>query len=302
MTQWREILQGAAAQGGPILIYGPTASGKSELALRLAEALGGVIVNADASQVWANWQVVTARPGAADLARAPHGLYGHLPFDAPYSAGHWLREISPYLAAEPRPIIVGGTGLYFKALTEGLVEIPQIPDDIRRAGDALRLEGGPGALAVDLDAATKARIDLANPMRVQRAWEVLRHTGRGLAEWQDDTPAPLLPLEQALPVHVIAPKDWLNPRITARFDMMLAEGALDEARANAPHIASGFLSMKAIGARELIQAHNGALSLEDARRLAIIATEQYAKRQRTWGRARMSQWRPWDPTGDAPFW
>ena len=194
----------------PVLIAGPTASGKSALALRIAEAQGGVIVNADAIQVFANWRVLTARPSAQDEARVPHLLYGHVAGDAPYSVGHWLREVAPVLRSGPRPIIVGGTGLYFTALTEGLAEIPTLPDHVRPEATARLRAGGIGALLADLDEATLARIDRQNPMRVQRAWEVWHGTGRGLAEWQDATPPPLLPLSDTIPI--VSPRCWPRAR------------------------------------------------------------------------------------------
>ncbi|HAW47448.1 MAG TPA: tRNA (adenosine(37)-N6)-dimethylallyltransferase MiaA, partial [Roseovarius sp.] len=205
----------------PVLIAGPTASGKSALALAIARAQGGVIVNADALQVYANWRILSARPSPEEEAQAPHRLYGHVAPEQDYSAGHWLREVAPLLAAGARPIIVGGTGLYFAALTEGLADIPTTPPDIRAEGDRLLREAGVAALVDTLDPETRARIDTANPRRVQRAWEVQAATGRGLAAWQDATPPPLLPLARATPILVEAPKDWLNPRITHRFDAML---------------------------------------------------------------------------------
>ena len=274
----------------PVLIAGPTASGKSALALQIARTHGGVIVNADASQVFANWRVLTARPTAADEAEAPHLLYGHVPGDAPYSVGHWLREVAPLLQGGPRPIIVGGTGLYLSALTEGLAEIPALPDHIRPEAEARLRDGGLAALLADLDAETLARIDRRNPMRVQRAWEVWRGTGRGLAAWQDATPPPLLPLEDAVPILVEAPKDWLNARIARRFDQMLKAGALDEARANLATWNPDHLSSKAIGAPELIAHLQGRMTLAAAQEAATIATRQFAKRQRTWFRARMRDW------------
>jgi tRNA dimethylallyltransferase len=278
----------------PVLIAGPTASGKSALAMAIAEQQGGVIVNADAIQVFANWRVLTARPSVADEARLPHRLYGHIAGDAPYSVGHWLREIVPLLQG-PRPIIVGGTGLYFSALTEGLAEIPALPDHIRPEADAVMQDGGIAALLADLDAATLARIDQRNPMRVQRAWEVWRGTGRGLAAWQDDTPPPLLPLSQANAILFDAPKDWLNARIARRFDAMLAGGALDEARANLDSWNPEDLSAKAIGAADLIAHLRGEITLDQARDSATIATRRFAKRQRTWFRARMKAWQTYRP-------
>ncbi|MCM2562455.1 tRNA (adenosine(37)-N6)-dimethylallyltransferase MiaA [Lutimaribacter sp. EGI FJ00015] len=274
----------------PVLIAGPTASGKSALALRIAEAGGGVIVNADAIQVFACWRVLTARPGPEDLARAPHALYGHVPCDFAYSVGHWLREVADIVHQGARPIIVGGTGLYFRALTEGLADIPATPPEIRAEADALMRDRGVPALLAALDPDTAARIDRQNPMRVQRAWEVQRNTGRGLASWQDDTPPPLLPLDRATPLLVEAGKEWLNARIARRFDAMLAQGALDEARALLPRWDPALPAAKAIGAPELVAHLRGELSLDEAREAATIATRQFAKRQRTWFRARMGGW------------
>lgn len=276
----------------PVLIAGPTASGKSSLALMIAESQGRAVINADAIQVFENWRVLTARPSPEDEARAPHLLYGHIPGDAPYSVGDWLRELPNPLKASPAPIIVGGTGLYFTALTEGLAEIPAIPDAVRAEAMARLENGGVSAMVEELDAQTRDRIDTANPMRVQRAWEVLRATGRGLAEWQDSTAPPLLPVTNSLPLVMDAPKDWLTPRIETRFDQMLAEGALEEARANLPTWDPTAPSAKAIGAAELIAHVRGNMSLDDAREVATIATRQFAKRQRTWFRARMGGWTP----------
>lgn len=281
----------------PVLIAGPTASGKSALALAIAEAGGGVIVNADAIQVFANWRILTARPSPCDEARAPHRLYGHVPGDAAYSVGHWLREVAPLLRDGPRPIIVGGTGLYFSALTEGLADIPPTPPDIRAEADARLARTGLTSLLADLDDATLARLDTRNPMRVQRAWEVQRATGHTLAAWQDATPPPLLPLADAAAYVIDAPKAFLTPRIEQRFDAMLAQGALDEARANLSGWDPARPSSKAIGAPELIAHLCGAQSLADARAAATVATRQYAKRQRTWFRARMRNWQ-WIPATD----
>ncbi len=272
----------------PVLIAGPTASGKSALALEIAQRQGGIIVNADALQVFAGWQVLTARPSADDLARAPHALYGHVPFDAAYSVGHWLRDLAPLLEGHVRPIIVGGTGLNFHALTCGLAEIPATPDAIRAEADGIALPD----LIAGLDAATRDRIDLHNRMRVQRAWEVRQATGRSLADWQDATPAPLLPLDRTVAITLDAPKDWLDDRIARRFDAMLDMGALDEAQAMLPHWNPAHQSAKAIGAPELIAHLQGQMTLPEAREAAIIASRQYAKRQRTWFRARHKAWHP----------
>lgn len=278
----------------PVLIAGPTASGKSAYAMEIASFLGGSVVNADALQVYADWRVLTARPSAEDENRLPHALYGHVPGTEAYSVGQWLREVTPLLDGPP-PVIVGGTGLYFTALTEGLADIPATPEDIRSQAMARLDEDGITRLLGELDAETARRIDQANPMRVQRAWEVLRATGRGLASWQDDTGPPRLPLKQSQPILFDAPKDWLTPRIEQRFDLMIQGGALDEARRNAPHWHPDLPSAKAIGAAELIAHVNGDLSLDAAREAAVIATRQYAKRQRSWFRARMKHWRITSP-------
>ena len=163
-----------------LLIAGPTASGKSALAMAVAQAQGGLIVNADALQVWSCWRVLTARPSADDERAAPHALYGHVAPDQTYSVGDWLRQVGELLGQ--RLIIVGGTGLYLSALTRGLADIPATPHAIRAEADARLLQpGGLAGMIADLDTTTRARIDLKNPVRVQRAWEVLQATGRGIA-------------------------------------------------------------------------------------------------------------------------
>ncbi|MCV2892142.1 tRNA (adenosine(37)-N6)-dimethylallyltransferase MiaA [Lentibacter sp. XHP0401] len=277
----------------PVLIAGPTASGKSALALEIAEAQGGVIVNADALQVYSDWRVLTARPSPEEEARAPHALYGHVAGTHPYSVGEWLSEVRALRAVGNRLIIVGGTGLYFAALTEGLAAIPATLPEVRLEADALRsTPEGLAQMRAALDAATAGKIDLQNPMRVQRAYEVQRSTGRSLATWQAETPAPDMPLAAAQPLVMHADKDWLNDRITRRFDMMLAAGALEEAEANLPDWSPDKPSSKAIGAPELIAHLKGEITLYEARARAIIASRQYAKRQRTWFRARMRNWQP----------
>lgn len=271
----------------PVLIAGPTASGKSALAARIVEAGGGVVVNADALQVYANWRVLTARPSIAEETAVPHRLYGHVGRDQDYSVGHWLRDVAGLLDGL-RPVIVGGTGLYFSALTEGLAEIPHTPAAIRAEADALDLP----ILRAALDEATAARIDLQNRARVQRAWEVLRATGRGLAQWQADTAPPLLPLTSVTALVLRPDPDWLGQRIDLRFDQMLAQGALEEARAELPYWQAQRPSSRAIGAPELIAHLRGELTLDEAAAAAKLASRQYAKRQRTWFRNRMKKWQP----------
>ena len=272
----------------PILIAGPTASGKSALAMELATRDGRVIVNADALQVYDCWRVLTARPSVQDEAALPHALYGHIARDTAYSVGHWLRDVAPYLS-QPA-VIVGGTGLYFSALTEGLADIPPTSPAIRAEADQRLASEGPSALLAELDPATLSRIDHLNPARIQRAWEVQRTTGRGLATWQDQTPAPLLPLQSSQALVLRPDVDWLNTRIDHRFDQMIAAGALEEARAELPHWQPTRPSARAIGAPELIAHLHGDMPLPDAIAAAKIASRQYAKRQRTWFRSRMGDW------------
>lgn len=273
----------------PVLIAGPTASGKSALAMDIAGRDGRLIVNADALQVYENWRILTARPSVGDEALLPHALYGHIDRDQSYSVGHWLREVAPLLA---RPVvIVGGTGLNFNALTRGLAEVPAIAPDIRAEADARRAAEGHMPLLAELDPATAARIDPLNPVRVQRAWEVQRATGRGLAAWQDDTPPPLLPLSRAEALVLVPDVPWLNTRIDRRFRQMLADGALEEARANLTAWNPKLPSSKAIGAPELIAHLKGEIPLELAVETATLASRQYAKRQRTWFRSNMKSWR-----------
>lgn len=273
----------------PVLIAGPTASGKSSLAMELAARDGRLIVNADALQVYANWRILTARPSPVDEATLPHALYGHVLRDQPYSVGHWLREVAPLLS-QPL-VIVGGTGLNFTALTRGLAAIPDVPPAIRAEADARIAAEGHSALLAELDPATAARIDQLNPVRVQRAWEVLRATGRGIAAWQDETPPPLLAPRDAEAIVLTPDVSWLNTRIDHRFDAMLAEVVLDEARANLPEWNPKLASSRAIGGPELIAHLQGHTSLETAIEAAKLASRQYAKRQRTWFRSNMKGWR-----------
>ncbi|MVO14383.1 tRNA (adenosine(37)-N6)-dimethylallyltransferase MiaA [Parasedimentitalea huanghaiensis] len=276
----------------PVLIAGPTASGKSALALEIAQRQGGVIINADASQVYDCWQVITARPSMTEEAQANHALYGHMPYDASYSTGHWLREVAPLLKGPHRPIIIGGTGLYFAALTVGLAEIPPTPTEVRAAGDQMALD----EMLAALDAKTQARIDVKNRARVQRAWEVFQTTGKSLSDWQDETPPPMLPLNTCVPLVFDVEKDWLEKRIRKRFDLMLDQGALDEARAMMDRYDPVLPSCRAIGVPELMGYLKGQLTLEQAREQASVATRQFAKRQRTWFRSKMRSWTPYSPS------
>lgn len=274
----------------PVLIAGPTASGKSALAMEIAGRGGGVIVNADALQVWECWRILSARPSEEEMAAHPHRLFGHRARGDAYSVGHWLREASQVVSEGVRPIFVGGTGLYLTALTEGLADIPPTPPEVREEADAVVLRRGAEVLARDLDAATAGRIDLRNPARVQRAWEVQRATGRGLAEWQDDTPPPLVPLATATAIRLDADRDWLADRIDTRVLAMVDDGVLDEVQDVLSAWDPSAPWAKAIGAPDFVAHLRGEIDLATATLRAQAATRQYAKRQRTWLRARMAGW------------
>jgi len=286
----RNSLLSTLGETRPVLIAGATASGKSALALDIAAKLGGVIVNADALQVYSGWRLLTARPSDEEENGAPHALYGHVANHESYSVGNWLRDIGPILSGDKRPIIVGGTGLYFRALTEGLADIPTISANIRAQSADLLSQGGLQQMLDDLDAETRARIDVQNPMRVARAWEVLQGTGQSIVSWQAKTPPPLLPLAACHALHLTSTVDWLNDRLKRRFDIMIAQGALEEARSNFETWDPEWQSSQAIGAPELIAHLSGHLSLEEATVLAVTASSQFAKRQRTWFRKRMASW------------
>ena len=285
-----DLVMPSISRDRPVLIAGPTASGKSALALALARRDGRVIVNADALQAYARWRILTARPTKAKEAEVEHRLYGHIGRGADYSVGHWLREVADVLAQTTPVVIVGGTGLNLSALTSGLVDIPATPKEVRVTADQRMAEQGLAGMLADLDAKTAARIDRANSARVQRAWEVFKATGRGLADWQDQTGPALLPLENAEAIVLRPDVAWLNGRIDQRFDSMVAMGAVDEVAAELPFWDPDHASARAIGAPELIRHLRGEVALAAAIAAAKQASRQYAKRQRTWLRSRMKAW------------
>lgn len=281
----------------PVLIAGPTASGKSSLAADLAERAGGWVVNADSMQVYSGWHLLTARPDAADESRAPHRLYGHVDPGTRYSVGAWLREVTVLLgearAAGAVPVVVGGTGLCFAALTRGLSTVPPTPDAVRaEAGDRLARRGAE-AFRRDLLARdpAAAALDIENPRRMLRAWEVMEATGRSITDWARETPPPILPLDAARAFVIDADRDTLVARIERRFDGMVEGGMLDEVKAMAARgLDPSLPAMKAVGAPPLMAHLRGEVSLEDAVAQAKTDTRRYAKRQRTWLRNRMADW------------
>ena len=274
----------------PILLVGPTASGKSKIAMSLAIKLGRHIVNADSLQVYSNWRILTARPTIKDEEIIPHHLYGHKAPDEEYSVGHWLRDLSNILTTNKKVIIVGGTGLYFSALTGGLANIPKISDETKIISKKRFLKYGIQDLLKDLDKETLESIDINNQMRVIRAWEVLKETGKSLNKWQSKTGSPILPLTKCQPLVINPDKNDLDKKIKMRFEEMVKMGALDEARKNLDMWNQDIIASKAIGASELISYLKNEISLDEAITNASIATRQYAKRQRTWIKARMKQW------------
>ncbi len=275
-----------------ILIAGPTASGKSALALDLAVREGGVIVNADSMQVYSILNVLTARPGAAETSQVPHLLYGHVHPSIAYSTGAWLRDVMRLIRegafAGRKAIFVGGTGLYFRALAEGIAEMPAIPASVRDhwRGELARL-GAPALHAVlaQRDAGTAARLRPGDGQRIVRALEVLDASGRSILDWQADRAEPLIDRSSARFLVVEPQRDALVRRIDARFDRMMEEGGLDEVRELAAlGLDASLPAMKAIGVRELQDVLAGDMAAKDAIARAKIATRQYAKRQATWFR------------------
>jgi tRNA dimethylallyltransferase len=283
-----------------ILIAGPTASGKSALALEVARQTGGRIVNTDSMQVYSVLNVLTARPGADELAAVAHHLYGHVDPAINYSTGRWLADVKRLRDEEVfdkgRPIFTGGTGLYFRGLSEGLSEMPDIPPSVRDRWRYRLLEEGSSrlhAILVRQDPKAAAALRASDGQRIARALEVLQASGRSILDWQAERGRPLIDRRTAKQVVVEADRAALNRRIDRRFDRMLDLGALQEvesllARGLDPELPA----MKAIGVRELQSAIAGVLPFDAAIERAKIATRQYAKRQTTWFRHQLGQdWR-----------
>lgn len=282
--------------GRAVLIAGPTASGKSALALEIAERLDGVVVNTDAMQVYDTLRILTARPSAEDERRAPHRLYGFVSCSIRFSTGRWLEAVREVMTEEPSRslIFVGGTGLYFDALTKGFADVPQVPAEI-----ALQVqqeiqgldEAGRMRLLKAEDPETAARLKVADPQRVERAIAVKRATGRPISSFQNAPQAGLLDDYDVEHMVLDPDRERLRERIARRFEGMFESGAVGEVEALlAQRLDANMPAMKAIGVREIAEWLEGRLSREDAISRAIIATQQYAKRQRTWFRNRMGDW------------
>jgi tRNA dimethylallyltransferase len=280
-----------------VLIAGPTASGKSALALELAEATGGVIINADSMQVYRDLRIITARPSPDEEARVPHRLYGHVDAAVNCSAGHWVTDAAVALAearAQRRlPIFAGGSGLYFKALTRGLSAVPPVAASIRESVRARLERNGVEALHAELsarDPASAARLKPRDRARIARALEVIEATGRSLTDWHRDGLPPLLPSGQFSAVFLAPERDALYARIDARYEAMLAAGALEEvARLGARQLDPLLPAMKAHGVPALLSHLNGEITLQQAAEIGRADTRHYAKRQFTWFRHQLPE-------------
>ena len=280
-----------------VLIAGPTAGGKSALALALAEAAGGMIVNADSMQVYRDLRVLTARPAREEEAVAPHRLYGHIDAAVNFSAGAWVADAAKVLAearAQNRlPIFTGGSGLYFKALTQGLSAVPPIPPEVREDVRARLQRDGVEALHAQLkqrDPASAERLKPRDRIRIARALEVVEATGRSLTDWHRDGLPPLLPPEAFIAVFLEPERDELYARIDARFDAMLKAGALEEVATLAARRLDPLLpAMKAHGVPALIRHLEGEITLEEAAVIGRADTRHYAKRQFTWFRHQLPE-------------
>ncbi|SDU26225.1 tRNA (adenosine(37)-N6)-dimethylallyltransferase MiaA [Stappia sp. ES.058] len=284
------------------LIAGPTASGKSALAIALAERTGAMVVNADSMQVYHDLSILTARPGATDLARAEHRLYGHIDARDAYSVARWLGDVEAVLddaRTQTRPVIlVGGTGLYFRALTAGLSSVPPINDAVRTRLRAMAAEPAGDrmhALLKDRDPEMAGRLEPSDTQRITRALEVIESTGKSLLHWQRQTGTPLVGAD-ATRVVLAPPRRWLHARIAARFETMVATGAITEARQlMALGLSPSLPAMKAIGVRELGALPDMDASLANAVERCIAQTRQYAKRQETFFRGQLGDWPRLDP-------
>jgi tRNA dimethylallyltransferase len=306
----RDIGVNSPGQGSKaVLIAGPTASGKSALALGLAQETGGVIINADSMQVYGDLRIITARPTPEEEAALPHRLYGHVDAAVNCSAGHWVADAAAVLAearAQNRlPIFVGGSGLYFKALTRGLSAVPTTPNEIRESVRARLERNGVEALHAELarrDPASAERLKPRDRSRIARALEVVEATGRSLTDWHREGLPPLLPPGTFNALFISPDRDQLYERIDARFDAMLRAGAVGEvARLAARRLDPQLPAMKAHGVPALIRHLTGAITLEEAAAIGRADTRHYAKRQFTWFRHQLAEFE-WVRPEEAARW
>ena len=279
-----------------VLIAGPTASGKSALALARAREAGGVIVNTDALQVYDGLSLITARPSDEETAQAPHRLYGVVPPEQRFSTGDWARAAERVIAetGDAPLVFTGGTGLYFETLVSGFADVPVVsPEALAWATDEVAGLGREerGRLIADRDPVIALRLKAPDPQRVIRALAVLKSTGRSLATFQDTPHRALLEGWEIERVVLNPDREVLRQRIAARFELMLELGAVEEVRAFlARELDPSLPAMKAIGVREIADWLAGTATREEMIERAVTATRQYAKRQRTWFRGRMADW------------
>lgn len=290
----------ASSRFAPILIAGATASGKSALAMRLARELGGVVINADSMQVYRELNILTARPSPADEAVCPHALYGHVGAHEAYSVGRYVTEAAKAIESARvqglRPIITGGTGLYFKGLTEGLSPIPEVAPDVRAHWRKQAVTLGAQRLHELLlvrDPVMAEKLNPADPQRIVRALEVLDSSGKSLSYWQAQPGTPVVAEANAVRLLVRRDREDLHLRAGRRFDDMMAKGALEEVSALAAlQLDPASSVMRALGVAPLLAAVRGQMELAEAMTQAKAETRQYVKRQDTWFRKNMISWKP----------
>ncbi|MFD1199500.1 tRNA (adenosine(37)-N6)-dimethylallyltransferase MiaA [Brucella gallinifaecis] len=296
------------AAKGAILIAGPTASGKSALALHLAKKTGGFIVNTDSMQVYDVLNLLSARPQADELREAAHYLYGHISPSVSYSTGKWFNDVQALLLRRDlkgrTPIFVGGTGLYFRALLGGLSQMPEVPVEVRDYWrNRMSMEGAEAlhAMLLKRDPEIAVTLRSTDTQRIVRALEVFEGTGKSLLHWQQATGTALVDNASATRIVLLPDRKWLGERIAQRFNFMWDHGALEEVRAlMALNLDPALPALKAIGVREISAFFAGDMTRERAIELSVIATRQYAKRQSTWFRNQLDEsWMRYNSSDEA---
>ncbi len=296
-------MKGTGKRPVAVLIAGPTASGKTALSIRLAKELDAWVVNADSMQIYSDLHILSARPGEEEETQAPHHLFGHVPSDQPYSVMNWLTEFEELLSVARQAgrllVVVGGTGLYFRSALEGLSLMPDIPGDVRQHWRMFSRNAAAGELHKALGERDQIMADRLHPsdtQRIVRALEVVEGTGRSLSVWQNERSPPLLGTGEAVRVVLSPDRKVLHDRIHRRFDLMVEQGAVEEACALwSKGLDPNLQVMKAIGVKQLAEAAQGSTSMEWAIKKAKTETRRYAKRQSTFFRGQLSRWQNIDP-------
>ncbi|WP_082827092.1 tRNA (adenosine(37)-N6)-dimethylallyltransferase MiaA [Pseudovibrio sp. WM33] len=296
-------VNGAGKRPVAVLIAGPTASGKTALSIQLAKELNAWVVNADSMQIYSDLHILSARPSVEEESQAPHYLFGHVPSDQPYSVMNWLTEFEELLSdarQSGRPlVVVGGTGLYFRSALEGLSLMPDIPEDVRQHWRVFSQDAAAGALHNALGERDQIMADRLHPsdtQRIVRALEVIEGTGKSLSVWQNERSTPLLSTDESVRVVLSPDRKVLHDRIHRRFDLMVEQGAVEEACALwVKGLDPNLQVMKAIGVKQLAEAAQGLTSMDWAVEKAKTETRRYAKRQSTFFRGQLSTWQNIDP-------